>query len=86
MGCFVASRVTVACLRIIIVYIASEAPPSFCGLPKIHKADVPLRLIMSSVGTVVHNIAKFLVPILGPLAGKPTHHVKDSKEFAWKVR
>ena len=56
--------------------------PSFYGLPKIHKPSVPLRPIVSSVGTIVHNIARFLVPILGPLAGETEHHVKDSRQFS----
>ena len=41
---------------------------------------------MSSVGTIVHNIARILVPILGPLAGKTEHHVKDSRQFSREVR
>ena len=41
---------------------------------------------MSSVGTIVHNIARFLVPILGSLAGKTEHHVKDSRQFSREVR
>ena len=37
---------------------------------------------MSSVGTIVHNIARFLVPI----AGKTEYHVKDSRQFSQEVR
>ena len=37
-------------------------------------------------GTIVHNIARFLVPILGPLAGKTELHVKDSRQFSQEVR
>ena len=61
-------------------------PPSFYGLPKIHKPGVPLRTINSSVGTRVHNIARFLVPILGPLAGKTENLIKDSRQFSQEVR
>ena len=63
------------------IYTASDALSSFYGLLKIHKPSVPLHPIVSSVGTIVHNIARFLVPILGPLAGKTEHHVKDSRQF-----
>ena len=55
---------------------------SFYDLPKIHNPGVPLRPIVSSVGTIVHNIARFLVPILGPIE----LHIKDSRQFSQEVR
>ncbi|XP_064098125.1 uncharacterized protein LOC135209357 [Macrobrachium nipponense] len=41
------------------------------GLPKVHKTDVPIRPILSSNNTANYNLAKFLVPILEPLAKGP---------------
>ena len=38
------------------------------GLPKIHKNDVHLRPILSSINTHSHKFAKFLVPILRPIS------------------
>ena len=41
---------------------------------------------MSNVGPIVHNITRFLVPILGRSSGKTEHHVKDSRQFSQEVR
>ena len=38
------------------------------GLPKIHKTDIPLRPILSAIGTHSYNLAKFLVSLLRPLS------------------
>ena len=54
--------------------------PAFYGLPKIHKPDpVPVRPIVSSIGSVTYNIAKYVAEILDPLVGKTKHHVKRMK-------
>lgn len=37
------------------------------GLPKVHKPGIPLRPIISSIGTFCYNLAKFLVQIIQPL-------------------
>ena len=42
------------------VYPAGAGIPKFYGLPKIHKAGVPLRPIVSSRGSVSYNTAKEL--------------------------
>ena len=55
--------------------------PSFYGLPKIHKPNIPLRPIVSAMGSVTYNLAKHLVSILSPLYGDTDHHVKDSVDF-----
>ena len=68
------------------IYTASEAPPSLYGLPKIHKLSVPLHPIISSVGMIIHNIAKFLVLVLAPLVGKMSSFIKDNRDFTNKVR
>ncbi|XP_072037413.1 uncharacterized protein [Amphiura filiformis] len=63
----------------------AETIPTFYGLPKVHKANVPLRPIVSSIGAVTYDIAKFLAKILGPLVGKSEHHILNSKDFADKI-
>ncbi len=63
-----------------------DAPPRFYGLPKVHKKDTPLRPIVSSIGTITYNHAQYLAQILSPLVGKTEHHVKNSEEFAKKIR
>lgn len=37
------------------------------GLPKVHRPGIPLRPIISSIGTFCYNLAKFLVQIIQPL-------------------
>ena len=60
--------------------------PRFYGLPKVHKANTPLRTIVSSIGTITYASAKYLADILSPLVGNTEHHVKNSKEFAEYVK
>jgi hypothetical protein len=45
-------------------------PPHLYGLSKIHKTDIPLRHIASSVLSPCYAVAGFLRMILNPLAGK----------------
>ena len=40
------------------LYPTAENVPKFYGLPKIHKKDVPLRPIVSSIGSVMYDTAK----------------------------
>jgi hypothetical protein len=61
-------------------------PPRIYGLPKIHKANIPLRPIVSSLGSVTYNVAKYLARILSPLVGKTEHFVKDSRDFVSKIK
>ena len=56
------------------------------GLPKINKKDIPLRTIVSSIGSVTYGVAKELGRILKPLVGKSIHYVNNSKEFADEIR
>ena len=55
------------------------------GLPKLHKANIPLRPIVSSRGSVTNGVAKDLVKILRPLVGKSLHHVHSTKYFVERV-
>ena len=62
-------------------------PPKFCGLPKIHKPDTPLRPIVSSCGSVTYGVAKELAKILKPLVGKsPPHHINSTQDFVEQVK
>ena len=63
-----------------------SATPQLYGLPKIHKPEVPLRPIVSSIGSPTYNLAKFLTHIVSPLSGKTSSFVKDSRDFVEKVR
>ena len=59
-----------------------KRPPRIYGVPKIHKANAPLRPIVSSVNTLAYNLSGHLAKILSPLTGNSNYTVKNSGEFA----
>ena len=67
------------------LYPTAENVPKFYGLPKIHKKDVPLRPIVSSIGSVMYDTAKFLAKIMKPLVGHNSHHIVNSEDFVNKI-
>jgi hypothetical protein len=60
--------------------------PRLTGYPKIHKQDVPLRGVVSFIGSPYQNVAKALVPILRSLQGRSGHYIKNSRELKEKVK
>ena len=46
-------------------------PGILYGLPKVHKANTPLRPILSAIGTISYQISKYLVPTLRPISSSP---------------
>ena len=68
------------------IYPTSDTIAKFYGLPKIHKSNVPLRPIVSSIGNITHNVSKFLTQVLSPLMGKGPHFIKNSADFVKKIR
>ncbi|XP_072051687.1 uncharacterized protein [Amphiura filiformis] len=61
--------------------------PAFYGLPKIHKPEpIPVRPIVSSIGSVTYNLAKYAAKVLAPLVGKTPHHIKNSQAFVDTVK
>ena len=58
------------------------------GLPKIHKANVPLRPIVASRGSLAYNASSdsVLADILGPMVGKSERHIKNSGDFVDKIK
>ena len=68
------------------LYPTSEIPPKFYGLPKIHKKEVPLRPIVSSIGNISYHVAEYLTSILSPLMGKNPHFIKNSQDFIKKIK
>ena len=57
------------------MYPTGASPPKFYGLPKIHKKNIPLRPIVSSIRSVAYGLAKVLADIIKPLMGCSEHHV-----------
>jgi len=59
--------------------------PRCYGLPKIHKKGTPLRIVISSIGSPLYNIAKYLHEILSSSVKKPASNIKDSWSFVTKI-
>ena len=63
------------------LYPTGAVPLKYYGLPKVHKPGIPLRPIISSIGSVTHSTAKELARIIKPLVGGSSHHVKNNMDF-----
>ena len=64
----------------------TSPPARFYGLPKIHKANCPLRPIVSACGMSTYNLAKYLTTILKVYTGHTSSFVKDSKDLTDKLK
>ena len=60
-------------------------PGILYGLPKIHKENVPIRPILSSIKTPAYKMSKYLVPLISPWA-KNEFTVHDSLSFAKEIQ
>ena len=63
----------------------AEAPRLY-GLPKIHKDNIPLRPIVSAIGSPTYHLDKYLSGLLQPHIGQTSSFVKDSKHFVDKLK
>ncbi|XP_070000276.1 uncharacterized protein [Penaeus vannamei] len=63
---------------------SGSKPGLLYGLPKVHKPNIPLRPIISSIGTFNYNTAKFLVPIISPLTTNQ-YTIENSTVFANEI-
>ena len=68
------------------MYPTGAGSQMFYGLSKIHKKEVPLSPIVSSIGTFTYGVANEPSRILKPLVGKSIYHANNSKEFADEIR
>ena len=68
------------------MYPTGASPPKFYGLPKIHKQNIPLRPIVSSIGPVAYGLAKALADIIKSLMGCSEHHVQNSQRFVEEIK
>ena len=55
--------------------------PRVTGYPKVHKDSVPLRGVVSFIGSPYEKVAKELVPILKSLQGRTKHYIKNSQQL-----
>ncbi|XP_045454291.1 uncharacterized protein LOC123663667 [Melitaea cinxia] len=56
-------------------------PPKLYGLPKIHKHNVPLRPIVSQIGSPTYELAKHVSNVLQPLVGQTSSYIRDSRHL-----
>ena len=61
-------------------------PPQMYGLPKVHKDGVPMRPIVSCIGSPTYRLAKDLARILTPLSGQTTYTVMNSTKFVERLQ
>ena len=60
--------------------------PRLYGLPKIHKDGVPLRPVLSAIGSPQYPVAKYLASVLKPVLMKySTYCISDSFTFAKNI-
>ena len=70
-------------------YLLEEAPssPKMRGLPKVHKAGIPMRPITSGLGSAPHRIAKCLAKPLTQLLGTLNDsHLKNSGDLLNRLK
>lgn len=60
--------------------------PRIYGLPKVHKENMPLRPIVSSINSPCYNLAKHLTDILTPLSGNGSSYIKNSQHFVERAK
>ena len=71
----------------------SASHPGLCfGLAKVHKvsnnsknvADLPLRPIISNIGTATYEVSKYLAEILSPLT-KNAYAINNAQDFVKRL-
>jgi len=60
--------------------------PRIYGVPKIHKEGVLLRPILSAINSPIYNMEGHLAQILNQKIGQTTSYIKNSSQFAEKIR
>lgn len=60
--------------------------PVFYGAPKVHKAGVPLRPIVSSYSSPTQTLSRYIHDLIKPIIGKTTFSVKNSTHFVENIK
>jgi len=55
--------------------------PRCYGLPKVHKQDFPFRIVISSMGSPLYDVARLLHEIINNSIKKPASNIKDNWLF-----
>ena len=74
------------------LYPSSSRPGLYFGLAKVHKLkegdtvnDLPLRPVVSNIGTATYQLSKHLAEILKPLT-KSEYNIESTKDFIAKIK
>ena len=73
------------------LYPSGSCPGKFYGIAKMHKLlannvdDLPLRPVISNIGTVTYQTAKYLAKLLLPL-GTSECTISNTKTFVKRIR
>ena len=68
------------------LYPTGASSPKYYGLPKVHKTGIPLRPIISCIGSVSYETAKELSKILKPLVGNTPYSVQNTQDFIHSIQ
>ncbi len=60
--------------------------PRLSGLPKVHKDGVPMRGVVSTIGSPFERLSRYLIHILRTIQGRSGLYVKNSRELREKVK
>ena len=60
--------------------------PRLSGLPKIHKDGVPIRGVVSTIGSPFERLSRYLIPILRTIQGRSGLYVKNARELKEKIK
>jgi len=66
--------------------VRNSLPPKIYFLPKIHKKDLPLRPIVSSIQSPTYNLSKHLSNILSNITNKKEYSIHNSIDFKNKIK
>ena len=74
------------------LYPTGSYPGKFYGTAKLHKIqpnghvdNLPIRQIVSNIGTTTYNLSKYLAKMLAPLR-KSQYSLKTTKDFMNKIK
>ena len=62
------------------LYVTGSSPSILYGLPNIHKPNIPLRPIVSSINTPQYKLAKFIIPHINILS-KNEYTLDNSRDL-----
>ena len=68
------------------LHSTSTSTPTLYGQTKIHKNDLPMRPIISSIGAYNYNLSKYLANKIAQCKPKSSSYIKDAFEFVRAIQ